>query len=61
MTELTLRSMVAASDADTALDHISAGCDIIVPLANGEPATLDYLEHAAEARRQQALLAHQGQ
>lgn len=50
MTELTSRSMVAASDADGVVDHISANCDIIVPLANGEPATLfDAIERHAES------------
>ncbi len=34
------RPLVAASGADTVLEHIADGCDIIIPLANGEPVTL---------------------
>jgi acyl-CoA hydrolase len=41
--------MVAASCADSVLDHLAPGCDIIVPLGNGEPATLlDAIDSAAE-------------
>ncbi len=37
-----------AASADAVLDHIGPGCDIIVPLANGEPVTvLDAIERNA--------------
>jgi acyl-CoA hydrolase len=43
------RSIVAASSADTVLDHVAPGSDIIIPLANGEPMTLlDAIEGSAE-------------
>jgi acyl-CoA hydrolase len=49
MNDLQSRSLTAASDAESVLDHIAAGCDIIVPLANGEPATLlDAIDRAAD-------------
>jgi acyl-CoA hydrolase len=43
----------ASPTADAVLEHVGAGTDIIVPLANGEPVTLiDALErHAAEELR----------
>ena len=49
MNNLPSRALVAASTAESVLDHIADGCDIIVPLANGEPATvLDAIDGAAE-------------
>lgn len=42
--------MVAPSSCDAVLEHIEAGCDIIVPLANGEPVTLlDVIERNADS------------
>ncbi len=42
--------MVASSPCDAVLEHIGAGCDIIVPLANGEPVTLlDVIERNADS------------
>ena len=42
------RPLVAASNADTVLEHVANGCDIIVPLGNGEPVTLlDAIERGA--------------
>jgi len=42
------RHLVAASNADTVLEHVASGCDIIVPLGNGEPVTLlDAIERGA--------------
>jgi acyl-CoA hydrolase len=42
------RHLVAASNADAVLEHIANGCDIIVPLGNGEPVTLlDAIERGA--------------
>jgi len=42
------RAIVAPSCSETVLEHIGVGCDIIVPLANGEPATLlDQIDRAA--------------
>ncbi len=41
--------MMSAGRADGVLDHIGAGADIIVPLANGEPVTLfDAIEQHAK-------------
>ena len=48
MSNSASRSLVAASNAETVLEHIADGCDIIVPLANGEPVTLlDAIDRAA--------------
>ncbi len=48
MTDLPSRSLVAASDAESVLEHVGDGCDIIIPLANGEPATLlDAIDRSA--------------
>jgi acyl-CoA hydrolase len=42
----------ASPAADAVLEHVGAGTDIIVPLANGEPVTLiDALERHADALR----------
>ncbi len=43
------RPVIPASRPDAVLDHVTSGCDIIVPLANGEPVTLlDALEAHAD-------------
>ena len=48
MTNMPPRHLVAASDADSVLEHVKDGCDIIVPLANGEPDTLlDAIDRSA--------------
>lgn len=45
----THRPIVGASAAAAVLDHVGPGCDIIAPLANGEPATLlDAIEAEAD-------------
>jgi acyl-CoA hydrolase len=44
------RSLVAPSSADTVLDHVRPGGDIIMPLANGEPKTLlDAIERSHDS------------
>ena len=43
------RPVSPASRPDAVLDHVTSGCDIIVPLANGEPVTLlDAIEAHAD-------------
>jgi acyl-CoA hydrolase len=50
MSDPRTRFLVAASSADTVLDHVGPGTDIIIPLANGEPNTLlDAIEGNADA------------
>jgi acyl-CoA hydrolase len=45
-----MRRDLAVSPAEAVLDHIGAGADIIVPLANGEPVTLiDAIERHADS------------
>jgi acyl-CoA hydrolase len=48
VTDMPSRPLVAPSDADSVLEHVEVGCDIIVPLANGEPdALLDAIDRSA--------------
>jgi acyl-CoA hydrolase len=50
MSDQRTRFLVAATSADTVLDHLGPGSDIIIPLANGEPNTLlDAIEGSADA------------
>lgn len=47
---MTSRSLLPAAAASAVLDHVDAGADVIVPVANGEPpALLDALEAGADA------------
>jgi acyl-CoA hydrolase len=52
------RPLVPPSPATAVLDHVNPGCDMIVPLANGEPVTLlDAIE--ADADRLTGCRVHQ--
>ncbi len=58
MSATSFRTLVPASPAAAVLDHVGAGCDIIIPLANGEPITLlDAIE--SEAERLSGVRVHQ--
>ena len=58
MSATSSRPLVPASLAAAVLDHVGPGCDIIVPLANGEPITLlDAIEF--EAERLSGVRVHQ--
>ena len=51
-------ALIEPTVADAVLDHIGAGADLIVPIANGEPVTLlDAIERNAE--RLEGVRVHQ--